>query len=155
MNNQTNNVDLKTQPIKEIRAERELYADGDWVYCEFKLQKIKEVAEDGCVKEVTTGYISHSSSDLRDRIFPLEIKVKLISENFSCISDRLHKLRANLNYPDINRYLIQQWVEACENRDNTEKIEKIYNTVNLFEEKIRDVVSEATDVRVHGVSIYR
>jgi len=128
---------------------------GDWCFCEFKLQQIKRVEPDGSVHEVSDGNFSHGG-DLTDRCYPLDMKVKLISDHVWYWRDAFHKLNHNsLNHPDLNRELIRRWCDMCDNRENDEKWAELRDQLNEFGDgvikKVRDVKSET----VEGVRLYR
>lgn len=97
------------------------FKTGDWCFCEFKLQQILET-EENRVTEVSDGSFRMSGNNLSDRCLSLDLKIKRVSDYVSYWSDRFHKLNNNsLNYPDLNRELIQRWAEMCENI-NDEKV---------------------------------
>jgi hypothetical protein len=130
------------------------FRQGDWCFCEFNLQQIKEMKGD-CITSVSDGYFSHGGSDLSDRCYPLEMKYKLISNEVNCWSRKIHELNDNLNYPDINRALIERWCDMCDNADDHEKLQKLYNNLadfgNAIINKVRDTRSEYVDgVRIFG-----
>jgi len=58
---------------------------GDWCYCDFSLQQIIDVIEydDGnVITQVNDGWFNKSGSFLNDCCFPLDMKIKLISEKY-------------------------------------------------------------------------
>jgi hypothetical protein len=108
--------------IMEVKFEK-----GDWCFCEFKLQQILEVDGDK-VREVSDGSFRLSSSDLSDRCYPLDLKVKRISDSVSYYRDKLHEIKSlNLNYPDLNRELIGRWCEMCNVRNDDKMLQKKYD----------------------------
>jgi hypothetical protein len=132
-----------------------MFKQYDWCFCEFKLQQIKEM-KDNCVTEVSDGNFSHSSSDLSDRCYPLEMKYKQISDEVAYWSKKLHELNHNsLNYPDIHRALVERWCEMCDNADDLDKLPNLYNKLadfcNAIIRKVQDIRSEYLDgVRIFG-----
>lgn len=128
---------------------------GDWCFCEYKLQQIKRVDEDGTVHEVSDGNFSHGGH-LTDRCYPMDMKVKLISEHVSYWREKFHKLNHNsLNMPDINRALIARWCMMCDDREDEKMSIKHGEELNEFCEKIVTRVSEAKDETVEGVKLFR
>jgi len=140
-----------------MKTEQKIYKVGDWVFCEFKLQMIKSVHEDGSVTEVSDGYFSHGSGDLRDRIFPLSLRGKGISEEFHRTSKALHNIKGSnsLNYPDFNRFEIDLWVEAMQDVENTERVSACFAKLKKFEAGIIDAIEIASTVEILGVRLYR
>lgn len=106
---------------------------GDWCFNEFELKQIKDIRKfkDGnAITEVTNGYFSHSGSFLNDRCYPMNITIKLISENFKYYSDKLHQvqdLEFEKGFPNIHRELVRRWCECCDDKDDIEKIQEHYS----------------------------
>lgn len=131
-----------------------MFRQNDWCFCEFKLQQIKEMTGDK-VTQVSDGYFSHSGSDLTDRCYPLEMRYKLISEEVSHWSRKIHDLNNNsLNHPDINRALIEKWCDMCDNVDDNEKLQQQYNSLADFCRAIISKVQDARSVFVDDVRIF-
>lgn len=108
---------------------------GDWVFCEFELQMIREVHDDGRVTEVTDGVCRHSGRDLSDRCRPLTYDFKQISDSFKWASDRLHREGSvGLNYPDIHRWLVEKWCEACDHASDVEASRALLTELREFTE---------------------
>ena len=132
-----------------------MFKQYDWCFCEFKLQQIKEM-RDNCITSVSDGNFCHGSSDLSDRCYPLEMKYKVISDEAAYWSKKLHDLNHNsLNYPDINRALIEKWCDMCDNADDHDKLQDLYTKLagfgNAIINKVRDTRSEYIDgVRIFG-----
>ena len=107
---------------------------NDWCFCEFKLQMIKEVKE-GKPTEVSTGHICMSGSDLSDRCYPMTLQSKINSENVERISDKIHKMRNNtINYPQLNRILIEKWQEICDAGNDNKVLEKLFTKLYEWED---------------------
>jgi hypothetical protein len=127
---------------------------GDWCFCEFKLQLIRSMSGIH-IQEVNDGYFSHSGNTLNDRCFPLDLRVKLISENFENTSKKIHELHCNsLNYPDIHRYLVDLWAKTCENRKNDKYIEKAYKELLDFYNTIVDSIDSQKKIIYSGVKLF-
>lgn len=112
--------------------------------------------EDGRVTEVSDGMFRMSGQSLNDRIFPLDLKVKQISDYVAGCSKRFHELKVGgLNHPDLNRELIRRWVELCECRENKSELDKLYESlqdfVNAICRKVDDFKYEAVD----GIQLFR
>jgi len=131
------------------------FKEGDWCFCEFKLQQIKKMQDDK-VREVSDGYFSLTSSDLSDRSYPIETKYKLISDEVRHWCDEFHELdNYGLNYPDIHRKLIEMWCEMCENADNHDKLQKLYDKLAKFGNAIVKKVKDLSFERIDGVRLFR
>ena len=128
---------------------------GDWCFCEFKLQQIMEMDEDR-ITETSDGNFRLGSNDLSDRCYPLEMEVKQISDSVAHWSKEFFNLKSGaLNHPDLNRALIERWVEMCEIRENRKLLTKLYERLDEFG---MSVIRKAKDLRyeqVEGVSIFR
>src|SRR5258708_784432 len=121
---------------------------GDWVFCEFDLVEIREVAADGRVTMLADGMFERSVYDFRDRIFPLTRRGNRIVAHFQIASRDLHTMH-NLNFPDIHRELVARWVKAMAGSD-----EVATEVVNALREWVREI-DRARDVVVGGVSVFR
>ena len=109
---------------------------GDWVFCEFKLQQIKEIC-DGHITSISDGWFSHSSSDLDDRCFPIKMRIKTISNAFESWSAKLHREgMPHLNYPDIHNWLVEKWCKACQNYDTPEIVKLNLTELDTWGKKI-------------------
>ncbi len=140
--------------IKKTEKTVPMFKQGDWCFCEFKLQLIKEMREN-CITSVSDGYFSHGSSDLSDRCYPLEMKYKLISEEVNHWSKKLHALdNSSLNYPDIHQSLVQRWCEMCDNADDHDKLQDLYNKLTSFGNAIVNKVHDTRSEFVDGVRIF-
>lgn len=127
---------------------------GDWCFKEFKLSQIKEI-EKGRITSTSDGYFVSSSWDLNDRCFPLDLEVLRSSSEVEYWSDKLHACKQKLNYPDINRKLVEIWVEMCENKDNVEKLKASYEKVRNFAQAVIDKSNALKENVVEGVSIFK
>jgi hypothetical protein len=131
-----------------------VFKQYDWCFCEFKLQQIKKM-EKNCITEVSDGNFCHGSSDLSDRCYPLEMKYKLISDEVNHWSRKLHELDNNsLNYPDIHRALVERWCEMCDNADDHDKLQDLYNKLANFGNTIINKVRGSRNEYVDGVRIF-
>ena len=127
---------------------------GDWVFCEFKLQQIKRIEKHN-VKEVSDGHFSHSGYDLTNRCFHLDMKIKLYSDSVRYWSNQIHSTNnLNLNYPDINRYFIDLWVDLCENKDDDEIVKELYDKLEGFTRKIMNKSKDLKSEMVNGVHLF-
>ena len=127
----------------------------DWCFCEFKLQQIMET-EENRITSVSDGMFRLGSSDLSDRCYPLEMKVKQISDTVAHWSREFHNLENNsLNHPDLNRELIRRWVELCDNREDENRLEKLYAKLSEFGNSVLRKVRDLDFEEVDGVRLFR
>jgi DUF438 domain-containing protein len=131
------------------------FKTGDWCFCEFKLQQIKEMENDKIIS-VSDGMFRLTSSDLSDRCFPLDITIKNISDMVAYWSAEFHKLNNNnINHPDLNRELITRWVELCENNDNDEKMKELEEKLSNFGRLVIQKVNNLSLEHVDGVRLFK
>ena len=127
----------------------------DWCFCEFKLQQIMET-EENRITGVSDGMFILGSSDLSDRCYPLEMKVKQISDTVAYWSTEFHRLKNNsLNHPDLNRELIRRWVELCDNREDENRLNELYDKLSEFGNSVLRKVRDLNFEEVEGVSLFR
>ena len=136
--------------MKKLKFKKE-----DWCFCEFKLQQIVET-EENRITSVNDGMFSLGSSDLSDRCYPLEMKVKQISDTVASWSREFHNLKNNsLNHPDLNRELIRRWVELCDNREDENRLERLYAKLSEFGNSVLRKVRDLDFEEVDGVRLFR
>lgn len=130
---------------------------GDWAFFEHKLAMVKRVDADGRVTEMSTGHFSTSSMDLRDRMFPMDLRGKCVSEEYQCQYDKLHKESRglNLNFPDFHRWFVDKWAECMERRHDDEVVKAAYEELNQFVRGILDAASDQRGRSVMGVGLFR
>lgn len=128
---------------------------GDWVFCEFELQIIKEI-KDGRITSVSDGHFGLSSHSLNDRCFPLEMRVKVISDYFDYHYNKIdNSSRNGLNYPDINRHFVDKWVETCTNREDVALLNKGMEEIAEFTNAVLDRCGALKNETVGGVNLFR
>jgi hypothetical protein len=129
---------------------------GQWVWSEHKLKIVKEI-RNGHVTELSDGYCSCSYSNLDDVCFPLDVRGKLISEEYERSYSLLHKESRglNLNFPDIHRWYVAEWCEAMKQRDNDAAIKAAYERLRAFEREIIDGIEDAKRQTAGGLSLFR
>lgn len=134
---------------------------GDWMFFEFKLSYIKAM-ELSRITEVSDGGFSTSGHSLEDRVFPLCVKIKNISDNYSDFYTELHKSDFNgMNWPDIHRWFVEHWAETCKVEKfkdvDAEKdfYRKRYSEVRDFVNQFRENYSEMKRKTIGGVNLLR
>jgi len=131
------------------------FKKNDWCFSNFELCQIVEM-EDGHISSVTTGSIRKSGWYLDDSCFPLDIRIKNISDTVHYYYKKLHELnRVNLNYPDIVRWLEAKWADLCRHKDDDKFIQKGYDEIQKFYRDIETSVSSIQEVQVNGISLIR
>ena len=131
------------------------FKKGDWCFCEFKLQQIQET-QDNRITCVSDGMFSLSSNDLSNKCFPLDMKIKQISDTVDYWSNAFHNLNNNsLNYPDLNRALISKWIEMCENKENENLLKELYLQLNKFGKDVTTKVKNLSYEEIDGINLFR
>lgn len=89
--------------------------EGDWCFFRMELCLVKRIDKNWV--ELSNGYtVSSCGHYAKDECFPLDLSIKVISKTFKNYSNRLHEVKhVNLNYPDIMRYIEQEYKTQCEN----------------------------------------
>ena len=127
---------------------------GDWCFCEFKLQQVQEI-EDDRITRVSDGHFTMSGRDLSDVCYPLNMRIKLISDTVAYWSAEFHNLKYyKLNHPDLNRELIKRWIEMCECTQNND-LETLYENLNNFVLKVIDKVKKSDFSEVECIELIR
>ena len=87
---------------------------GDWAVFDLKIVQIKEICENGCC-EVSDGMFA-TSGHLLDRLRPLTLRNKAVTEYFDYWYEELRKINGNagFNYPDISRHFSQLALNAID-----------------------------------------
>jgi hypothetical protein len=128
---------------------------GDWVFCEFVLQQIKEMNGDK-VTGVEDGNFSMSYSDLNDRCFHLSLPIKRISDAVNYWSKKLHEIKNNsVNHPDLNRELIRRWAVMCQNSEDENAAKAGLESLRKFCENVVSMFDGLADMRVDGIPLIR
>ena len=90
------------------------YNVGDWVLFEFALHQVLEVEEERVTK-VSDGGITKTSHSLNDRIYPLCVRLKSVSDSFNfCYSKLLKDAPESENFQDVKREMVSRWCDACD-----------------------------------------
>ena len=126
---------------------------GDWVFCEFKLQQIKEMT-DGRIVSVSDGHFTMGSFNLNNWCVPMTTMNKLISEEYQYWQNKLHEIKININHPDIHRTLIMWWVDCCKQSEDTAVVQENYNKLRNFCEEIFKAVEEMQNKQIFDVKIF-
>ena len=127
---------------------------GQWVFCEFKLQQIKNM-EDGRVTEVTDGILTHSSRDLTDRCFSLSIRIKRISDEVAHYMDKFHTIKVpGLNFPDLSREMVSRWVDMCETTNDAD-LRIMYDSLSAFSKDIHKKINGLQNEQVGSFKLFR
>ncbi len=132
----------------------EIWKVGDWGFFEFELAYIKEMEGDNIVR-VGTGTIETWSTSFNDRFFPLDVITKQVSDSVKYWSDRFHRECRGLNFPDINRKLVELWCDAVEAKDNTDKLTKACKKIEEFGRMVIEKDRDKKHEEVEGVSIFK
>lgn len=132
------------------------FKKDDWCFFEFELFQVKET-EDNRITRVTDGYFEHSGHDLSDTCFPVDMKIKVSSDESHTLYKRIREAagNSNINYPDIHRKIVELWVDLCENQNNNNKYNEAWVNLQTFG---NDMVRKLRDMKfeeIGGVKILR
>ena len=132
------------------------YKVGDWVFCEFKLQQIREINES--FVSVTDGMFEMSMSKYHfdSNSFPLEMRIKRISDAFLAHAERVHKevIHNGVNYRAIYDRMIEKWVIACQYEDENQSRRVTGEMVQFCDEVIKKV-QEVRGMDFYGFKLFR
>lgn len=139
---------------------------GDWCVEDYKIKMVKEVKPDGAVRELSDGYCSCSFLDLRDRMFPLTLWTKTVTESVEHYYQDLYKkyeYRLNLNWPDLSRVFCDFHVEGCKlcfKKFETDiqcdrAFESFWAKIREFVEKVDIKCAELKNEEVDGIKLFR
>jgi hypothetical protein len=127
---------------------------GDWCFFEFKVGHVARVTENGgySVGNGTT----EVSGMLADRMFPLDYTIMQISTSFEWDNWSLHRESEgfNLNWPDIHRWFVDKWAEACRAKNDGVAVERILNEKQKFVREIRDGMRDMRLRTVGGIQAF-
>jgi len=130
------------------------FKKNDWVFCEFKLQQIEKV-KNGRVVEVGDGHFCTSSWSMNDRCFSLNKTVKCISDTFAFWHDKLFQEgNRDLNFPNIQNWLVEKWCEVCNVKDNKEALRAGISELEDFAKRILSSCEEQRAIEVAGVKVF-
>jgi hypothetical protein len=132
------------------------YEINGWCFFEFELSQIMKT-EKGDITEVSNGYIRTSTgTSFNDRCFPLDLKVKYISDIYSNWSHKLHKQGIpSLNFPDIHRWLVTHWVQTCEVKDSDDKVNKRFEELEVFADGLLEKSRMLKNEDFMGIRLFR
>jgi len=130
---------------------------GDWCFCEYELKVVKEVEKDGRVSSVSTGYFMTGSHDMRDRMYPLTMSGRTISDSYQLSNKKLHDLKGtnSLNFPDIRRWYTNAWVRAMDLIGDNDAVSAEIKLMHEFEQEIIKAFESHRGFRVREVYLYR
>lgn len=130
------------------------FKEGDWCFCEYKLQKIMEI-KDGRITQVNDSTLTMSGNNLSDRCYPLDLKIKMCSDLVEYWSRKFHELnRKNINYPDLNRELVRRWVEMCDNVNDANVFSNLHISLIRFGNDVIENINEAMNKKVDGIPLF-
>jgi hypothetical protein len=129
---------------------------GDWCFYEFTLSVIEDMSPDGRVQGVADGYFRRGGSNLSEECLPLTKLNKVLSEEFTKLSDRLHAIKgANLNYPDLHTYLVRKWRDCCDLVHTDEQRDMLRTEVRHFVAHVEQTANGLRSEVLDGVQLFR
>ena len=130
------------------------FKDGDWCYYELNLVHIVKV-HDGGTCTINDGIFEIYSPRLDGECFPITFEIRDITERFN------DAYKAFVNSPEsavavlssIKRWVVDKWVEACNEPGNRSKVDKIILEVVTFFKEAKIVLKRVTDINVRGFEV--
>jgi hypothetical protein len=127
---------------------------GEKCYCDFILQTVKET-EQHRITCVTDGICSHSAYDLTDECFLNEPTIEEISKRVDNLKRMVFEINHNsLNYPAIHNFLLYNWCEMCNNKNDIEKVNALFTKTDNFIIALINKVDEIKTLRIEGIKIF-
>ncbi len=127
---------------------------GEWCFCEFKLQEIREVTN-GRITSVSDG-VCVMGGDSTSVCFPLDVNIKRISDSVLYWSKKFHETTlGGINHPDLNRKMIAIWVEMCRVKDDEKLLKEKYEFLNHFTKVVLDKIKIAEEMTAYDVKLFR
>lgn len=128
----------KKQSDSEVDNFSSPWKAGDWCFFEYKLAMVEAVDVDGRVTKINDGLFATFSFDLRDRMFPMDLRGKRISDEYQRQYNKLANGAscANRNFADLHRWFIGKWVKCMERRNNDDAVKAAYKELNKFVRRI-------------------
>ena len=126
---------------------------GDWCFCHFKLQMVKEMRE-GRIVTVSDGSFELGASDLTNDCFPLSLRGKQVTDAFDYHYRRLHtELNdGRYNFPDFNRHAISEWRKCMEDYD---KFDEGAERFAIWCDSVIEQASCLHEMNVGGIPLFR
>lgn len=129
---------------------------GDWCYCEYKLQQVKQV-EDGQVTCVSDGMFNCSAFNFNEEIFPISFDIRDISDTFMNAYKKIHDLsdRLDINMPEICGFLRTRWISCCQDAGNRENVKNCFGILDEFVSGIEKEIKIIKSCQVNGIKLFR
>lgn len=111
---------------------------GDWCFSEFELKQITDIRKykDGnAITSVTDGMFNHSGSFLNDVCYPMDLKIKGVSDFFKSYEKKLQNIDdeniiAKGEYSSVYREIVTKWCKCCDDIEDNNKIMKHYSELS-------------------------
>lgn len=130
------------------------FKQDDFCFSEFRLKQVTRT-EENRITAVSDGLFSTSAYDLSDQCYPLTLPIKVISDAVAYYSTKFHSLKNNsLNHPDLNRKLIEIWIEMCDLVDDDKALRNKYKELDQFGEEVIKTVQNTLNQVVSGVQLF-
>ncbi len=126
---------------------------GDWCFCEWELKQITKI-ENNKILETSDGSFSHGGN-LTDRCFPLDMKIKQISDSFEYYYKPIRDIKLNINHPDIHWKFVDMWIEMCEHKDDKNFLEIGYKNIENFQKDILEKIEQIKNMQLRDIYIMR
>lgn len=129
------------------------YKKGDWCFHDYELVQILEV-DGGRITEVSDGSFRKCGNSLD--VQPLSLRNNRLCDYWTYYERELRKAegRTNLNWPDIHRYFVDTWNQACLTETN-EGLVAIQDTLKKFVDTAIAEILGAKQKEIDGVGLFR
>lgn len=129
---------------------------GDWIFHEFKLKVVEDINSSGEINSVSDGYFITGGAIGNHLCFPLNKRVKDISERFDRLYNRIYSEGERLlSFPSIHNLFVNMWVEMCNEKDDDEKYIKNIEVIEKIAQEIIDNIKDVRNIRIKNVQIFK
>ena len=146
---------MSTKP--KATKTRPRFKVGDAVLFEFNSGTIKSTRGTE-VTSVTDGLFT-TSGTLTPYCFKPDELGKVVSDVYRLAKDNLHNSNlyrcVRLNYPDIRRWLVEEWRQAMHIRHDIQKLSAAYTRLDNFIIEIAMVASSVRNRTAYGVTLFQ
>jgi len=131
------------------------FKKGDFCFYEFELFQVITTEEDR-ITSVDDGTIISSGYDLSYKCYPVDLKVKNISDEVKYWYGKIKNIGFNsINYPEIKEKFVEIWIELCKNKDNPQELNPILKDFHSFGNEIIEKIYEIKKLTINGTKIFR
>lgn len=133
------------------------FFEGDWVLFEHKVGQIKETEEDR-ITCISDGSFEIASRDLSNRVFPMTLAGKSVTDWFDFYYHELHRedRGGKLNWPDLSRYIVDLWVGVMQVLEDEDKKKVLLDKSSSFFREVKEELAKLRDRKTaDGLKLFR